>query len=101
MLSFSRCIVTGDYLKGQLLPERQKLCGIRFVTPAQRHGGLDAAILVQRKNVYEAARARTPHRWSGPTRNWERVAEVHLNPDRANSKPGKPNEEAETMRKAA
>ena len=75
--------------------------GIRFVTPAQRHADLDAAILLQRKNVYEAARARTPHRWSGPTRNWERVAEVHLNPDRANSKPSKPNEEAETMRKAA
>lgn len=75
--------------------------GIRFVTPAQRHADLDAALLLQRKNVYEAARARTPQRWSGSTRNWERVAEVHLNPDRANLKPSKPNEEAEPMHKAA
>ncbi len=53
---------------------------IRFVTPAQRHAGLDQALLDRRKAVYEAAKARHPHRWSGTTRNWEPVRVVHLNP---------------------
>lgn len=54
---------------------------IRFVTPAQRHEGLDEALLDQRKAVYETARARNPRRWSGTTRNWQRIHAVHLNPD--------------------
>jgi len=33
---------------------------ICFVTPAQRHAGLDAALLQQRKGVYEAAKAKHP-----------------------------------------
>lgn len=56
---------------------------IRFVTPAQRHAGLDTAILVHRKAVYEAAKARHPERWSQETRNWERVSIVYLNPDKS------------------
>lgn len=56
---------------------------IRFVTPAQRHAGLDGALLEQRKAVYEAARACHPQRWRGPTRNWQRVQTVHLNPDQS------------------
>jgi hypothetical protein len=28
----------------------------------------------------EAAKAKTHERWSGATRNWEPVTEVHLNP---------------------
>lgn len=55
---------------------------IRFVTPAQRHAGLDTAILVHRKEVYEAAKARHPARWSQETRNWEPVQTVYLNPDK-------------------
>jgi len=54
---------------------------IRFVTPAERHAGLDAALLHQRANVYEAAKKRHPERWSGTTRNWQPVGVVHLNPD--------------------
>ena len=54
---------------------------IRFVTPAQRHAGLDEALLEQRKAVYEVARVRHPQRWRGPTRNWQKVQTVHLNPD--------------------
>ena len=54
---------------------------IRFVTPAERHAGLDAALLHQRVNVYEAAKKRHPERWSGATRNWQPVRVVHLNPD--------------------
>jgi transposase InsO family protein len=56
---------------------------IRFVTPAQRHERLDGKLLDNRKAVYEAARAKHPQRWSGSTRNWKRIQEVHLNPDNA------------------
>jgi putative transposase len=52
---------------------------IGFVTPAQRHAGQDHAILAQRKAVYDLARQKNPGRWSGKTRNWERIAEVRLN----------------------
>ncbi len=54
--------------------------GIRYVTPLERHERRDIALLVQRKEVYEAAKARHPSRWSGTTRNWEPVGEVWLNP---------------------
>jgi transposase InsO family protein len=54
---------------------------IRFVTPAQRHAGLDLAILSQRNAVYEIARAKNPLRWKRSTRNWQRIDIVHLNPD--------------------
>jgi transposase InsO family protein len=62
---------------------------IQFVTPTQRHEGLDKDLLVKRKTVYEAARDRNPKRWTGNTRNWESIQAVHLNPDKpeANSKP--------------
>ncbi len=53
---------------------------IRFVTPAQRHAGQDQPLLRRRKMVYEAAKARHPQRWSGPTRNWTPIQAVHLNP---------------------
>lgn len=55
---------------------------IRFVTPAQRHANLDQDILDRRAALYESARQRNPLRWKGPTRNWERIHAVHLNPDR-------------------
>ena len=54
---------------------------IRFVTPGQRHAGQDTALLSKRVDVYEAAKAKHPERWSGPTRNWQPVCIVHLNPD--------------------
>jgi putative transposase len=56
---------------------------IRFVTPTQRHEGLDEDLLHNRKAVYEAARERNPQRWSGGIRNWKRIQTVHLNPDKA------------------
>ena len=56
---------------------------ISFVTPVQRHEGLDAQLLNNRKVVYEAAYAKNPERWSGSTRNWQRIEKVHLNPDKA------------------
>jgi putative transposase len=54
---------------------------IRFVTPAERHAGLDSALLSKRNALYEAAKERHPERWSGATRNWQPVSVVHLNPD--------------------
>lgn len=57
---------------------------IRFVTPAQRHAGLDAALLRKRAEVYQAAKTTHPERWSGDTRNWDPVSIVHLNPEQMN-----------------
>ncbi|MFL6707530.1 MAG: IS3 family transposase, partial [Massilia sp.] len=57
---------------------------IRFVTPAQRHAGEDKPLLRRRKMVYEAAKARNPQRWSGPTRNWTAIQTVQLNPANTN-----------------
>lgn len=59
---------------------------IKFVTPVQRHDGKDAEILAKRKQVYEQAKAEHPERWSGNSRDWSVVAEVYLNPDKANTK---------------
>lgn len=56
--------------------------GIRFVTPNDRHEGRDVEILAARKAVYAEARARTPRRWTGPTRNWSPITAVRLNPER-------------------
>jgi putative transposase len=53
---------------------------IRYVTPAQRHEGLDEAILARRKRVYELAKRRRPVRWTGQTRNCTPVRTVSINP---------------------
>lgn len=55
---------------------------IRFVTPAQRHRGLDVALLAHRATLYARARAMKPERWTQGARDWTPVAEVVLNPDR-------------------
>lgn len=55
--------------------------GIRFITPSERHAQQGPAILTRRKAVYEAAKKRNPSRWSGSTRSWSPVGDVHLNPD--------------------
>lgn len=55
---------------------------IRFVTPAERHAGLDKAILARRKAVYAAAKAMHPARWRGDTRNWDPIESVTLNPEK-------------------
>lgn len=56
--------------------------GIHYVSPAQRHAGLDTAILAARHRLYLAAQARHPARWSGHTRNWTPCDTVTLNPER-------------------
>lgn len=55
--------------------------GIRFVTPSARHAGHDVAILHRRAEVYLAARARQPARWSRETRNWTPISTVRLHPE--------------------
>jgi len=55
---------------------------IRFVTPAQRHQGLDVAVLAKRHEVYKRAYAERPERWARHTRNWQPIGDVALNPER-------------------
>jgi putative transposase len=74
---------------------------IRFVTPAQRHAGLDGPLLAHRKTVYEAARRRHPQRWRGPTRNWQRIQVVHLNPDQQTDTHGDASKEVRNPAKMA
>ena len=69
---------------------------IQFVTPAQRHAGLDTAILTRRQALYQAAKERHPERWSGQTRNWQPVQVVYLNPNKTDR-----NVTRNTMDKAA
>jgi putative transposase len=63
--------------------EEHRHSAIKFVTPAQRHAGLDSELLHKREAVYEAAKARRPERWSGATRSWEQVTTVYLNPEKS------------------
>jgi len=63
--------------------------GIKFVTPEQRHSGEDVEVLTKREEVYKKARLQNPSRWTGKTRNWDRIEEVHLNPEKGKSEVGK------------
>lgn len=56
--------------------------GLKFLTPHQRHTGMDQSILEKRSKVYEAAKAVHPERWSRDIRNWSLEQEVWLNPER-------------------
>ena len=67
--------------------ETHRHSALKFVTPSQRHRGEDHALLAQRDALYQAARAMTPERWSGPTRNWEPPGSVLLNPGKPTPKP--------------
>lgn len=65
---------------------------IRFVTPGQRHQGLDTHLLARRQEVYEQARRRHPERWTGPCRDWSPIQLVELN--RPRQRRGEMGEEA-------
>lgn len=54
--------------------------GIKFVTPNDRHEGIDVEILKKRDAVYNQAKKTNPNRWSGATRNWTHEPVVSLNP---------------------
>ena len=54
--------------------------GIKFVTPLERHEGLDINILKNRKLVYLGAKNKNPLRWNSKNiRNWDREEKVYLN----------------------
>jgi len=53
---------------------------LRFVTPDQRHAGLEDELLANRRDVYAAARKRRPERWATTTRDWSPLHTVALNP---------------------
>jgi transposase InsO family protein len=59
-----------------------KHSGIRYVSPQQRHTGQDHAVLAARHDLYTTAKGINPARWSGPTRNWQPMGPVTLNPER-------------------
>lgn len=63
--------------------EEHRHSGIKFVTPSERHQGLDGAILLNRIEVYSKAKKQNPSRWSGDIKNWERIKEVKLNPEKS------------------
>lgn len=54
--------------------------GINFLTPHQRHSGLDVDIMKKRTATYEEAKRRHPERWSKSIRNWSLPEFVALNP---------------------
>lgn len=59
---------------------------IKFVTPNQRHNGLDKLILEKRKKVIEEAKKEHPERWNGrETRNLKPINVVYLNPSKEQS----------------
>lgn len=60
--------------------DQHRHSALKFVTPGQRHRGEDHAILQQRKQLYDTAKAQHPERWSGQTRNWTPDSTVMLNP---------------------
>ncbi|MEC5159771.1 putative transposase [Janthinobacterium sp. CG_S6] len=81
--------------------EEHRHSAIQFVTPAQRHAGLDGALLVKRAEVYEAAKAKRPERWSGATRSWAPVTTVHLNPEKSAAEHVNKKEKKTELKKAA
>jgi putative transposase len=74
---------------------------IRFVTPSQRHAGVDQAILQQRSALYATARAKNPLRWKRSTRNWRRIDIVYLNPDQIETKAASQDTAEITLKEAA
>jgi len=55
---------------------------LKYVTPSQRHRGLDRQLHARRIELYETARRCRPERWSGNCRNWRLADAVYLNPER-------------------
>lgn len=58
---------------------------IGFVTPSQRHAGLDVDMLKHREKIYARARQRNPNRWSAACRDWTWIDVVHLNPAKSDA----------------
>ena len=54
--------------------------GINFLSPYQRHYGLDKQIMENRIKTYEQAKREHPERWSQDIRDWSLPEYVALNP---------------------
>ena len=55
--------------------------GIKYVTPNQRHVGIDKEILEKRKETYRIAREMNPERWiQKKSRDWNWETVTILNP---------------------
>jgi len=52
---------------------------INYVTPNQRHNGLDTEILKKRQLTYTNAKLKKPERWSRHCKKWDYIEEVYLN----------------------
>ncbi|HEY5555495.1 integrase core domain-containing protein [Acetobacterium sp.] len=53
---------------------------LNFLTPNQRHTGMDTVIFENRQRVYEQAKEKNPNRWTRQCRKWELDVKVFLNP---------------------
>lgn len=62
----------------QAYNEQHLHSGIQYVTPTDRHRGVDQKCLERRKAVYESAKHRYPKHKSGSIRNWEVTGSVSL-----------------------
>ena len=58
--------------------------GINYLTPYQRHYGLEQMIMEKRNKTYEEAKLKHPERWSKGTRDWSLPEYVSLNPIKEN-----------------
>lgn len=58
-----------------------KHSGIKYVTPEQRHNGLDKELLAKRRGTYLKAQQENPSRWRNNIRNWDYINELSLNPE--------------------
>jgi putative transposase len=54
-----------------------------YVTPAQRHEGIDVEILKGRAEVYDATLQENPNRWPNNVRQWKHINSVTLNDQRS------------------
>jgi len=61
---------------------KHKHSSIKYVTPEERHCGLDVEILKKRQELYQKARLKNPNRWSKDSRNWNFIEKVYLNPEK-------------------
>ena len=71
-----------------------KHSGLNFLSPIERHEGLDKEIFEKRTAVYEDAKSKHPERWTKATRNWSLEDKVFLNPEKVAQNVDKVEDEA-------